>query len=312
MIQVSHPWSKPAWWATWREGCPGHGQTSTSQMEWSHSCCCGHLSTSPGKVLGRAVMLRAAEPGYIGLPPAALFKQAGEAFQMCGRLVILHRENSLCLSNTFMKTPSERGGRRFAPTACIHVLYGHYVSVSCPQPQQPPLMSVWHDHEFKRDRKHPKCWIWKDTFPERQEKNGDHGVDPPLSHGPSLKAQGKCWWAKCPGAFGGGGGGNLWKSKKLAGMDRRHNDISFIFWKLSLSKQKCMCPFAEFAWKKWQLNMWRQKPLVSAPQYCLHLARVCIRVSARLCWRLTTCFANQWLSQQFFSQVESYILFPRQ
>ena len=129
---------------------------------------------------------------------------------------------------------------------------------------------------------------------------------------PSLKAQGKCWWAKCPGAFGGGGGGNPWKSKKLAGMDRRHDDISFVFWKLSLSKQKCARPFAEFAWKKWQLNMWRQKPLVSAPQYCLHLARVCIRVSAQLWWRLTTCFANQWLSQHFFSQVESYILFPRQ
>lgn len=96
------------------------------------------------RFLRRAVMLRAAEPGYIGLPPAALFKQTGEAFQMCGKLVMLHTENSLCLPNTFMKTPrrEEEGPDPSTPyKTCIHVLYGHYVSASCKQPEWPPLMS---------------------------------------------------------------------------------------------------------------------------------------------------------------------------
>ena len=81
-------------------------------------------------------------------------------------------------------------------------------------------MSVWHDDKFKRDRKHSKYWTWKDACPERQEKNGDQGVGPPLPQGPFLEAQGKCWWTKCLGALGGGGTGNPWKRKKLAGVER--------------------------------------------------------------------------------------------
>ena len=131
MIQVSHPQARPAWRAAQREGCPSRGQNSISWMAWSYSRCCGQLSTSPGKVLRRAVMLRAAEPGYIGLPPAALFKQTGEAFQMCGKLVMLHTENSLCLPNTFMKTPSERGGRPGSFNTLIRHVSMSYTDTMC-------------------------------------------------------------------------------------------------------------------------------------------------------------------------------------
>ena len=173
-------------------------------------------------------------------------------------------------------------------------------------------MSVWHDDEFKRDRKHSKCWIWKDTCPERQEKNGDQGVSPPLPQGPFLEAQGKCWWTKCLGALDGGGTGNPWKRKKLASVERRQRWHQFCILE-PLPQQAEMCTsFCRICMKKWQLNMWRQKPPISAPQYRLHLARVCLRVPARLCSRLTTCFANQWLSQRLVSQVESYVLFARQ
>ena len=63
-------------------------------------------------------------------------------------------------SNTFMKTPSERGRKAWMLQHLLPMSYmDTMLSASCKQSQRPPLMSVWHYGQFKRERKHSECWV---------------------------------------------------------------------------------------------------------------------------------------------------------
>ena len=74
MIQVSPPESRPAWGATWKEGCLSPQWTNLQQPNgmkpWLQQV--HNSGLPPGKSLPRAMMAWGPWPGYIGPPSAAL------------------------------------------------------------------------------------------------------------------------------------------------------------------------------------------------------------------------------------------------
>lgn len=123
-------------------------------------------------------------------------RRVAESWQSQGTLVLLQRfcsnrlwklsrcvEDWLCFtqrtlyvfltggSNTFMKTPSERGRKAWMLRHLIPMSYMDTVlSASRKQSQRPPLMSVWHYSKFKRERKHSECWVWKDKCSREEQR----------------------------------------------------------------------------------------------------------------------------------------------